>query len=900
MSVLDIDTPHGPARAHLQPADEPRGRARPRPRRRRRRRPRATSSRRPTAASTPASPSRWSSSPTAWRAASPRLPRRSSTPRGSRSSSARAATLPAAARAAAARPARASPAAPPRRPARPACSASPSRCTRPGGPEKTRLDELEAVTVPVLIVQGESRPVRHAARGPRPHGRAGQGQPQPAAATAAGACARPCATGLLSACEEGAPRGARRARARSRARAGRAGRGAPAPQQLPRRGGARYAARPGAARPHGRRRAARLRIEFERYPRRDRSRPSLGTMLAVEGGPGLLHDRQPRRTTSSSLGPLRGRRDLLLVDLRGTGRSGALDCPALRRTVDALRRRAPGAAPRSSARGATSTARARAVDDLAAVLDALGIAAGRPLRRLLRHLRRPGVRRPPPGPAALARARRRLSAARHRPGVRRPRRGDAARAAARVRAAAELRRARRGPGGGRRRGSSTGCARRPAARPRPRTPRASASRVRLDDRRRWRTICSRATANLPMYRDLLAAIRAFEARRPRAAAAAARREQARHRRPRRCARFSEALYLAVTCHDYPQLWDPGGAARRRAARSSRAAVAALPPARFAPFSPAVWTSPRLRGRDRLPALARRRARPDPPVPPARAYPAVPTLVLNGDLDNITATSRRARRRVALPALDVRGDRTTRSTSRRSATATTARRRSCGASSRTLDAGDTSCAARIAEVRVVDRFPRRAAAPRPPTARAGDRSRPRARRAAAVAAATVADAIQRWKLNYGGADRGLRGGRWSYTRRPLVRFRFRRARFARDVPVSGTRDVAARHGRRPRAPHDPGPRHLPRALERSPTARHRDARRPPRRPPPARDAARALDAQGVKWGTNVTRVVRDVLALSGKPRPKGQGAQKFLSHDESNSAALALDGGKSDQTRKRSR
>ena len=61
----------------------------------------------------------------------------------------------------------------------------------------------------------------------------------------------------------------------------------------------------------------------------------------------------------------------------------------------------------------------------------------------------------------------------------------------------------------------------------------------------------------------------------------------------------------------------------------------------------------------------------------------------------------------------------------------------------------------------------------------------ARRVAAVAAATVADAIQRWQLNSGGADRGLRGGRWSYTGERIVRFRFRRARFARDVPVSGS-------------------------------------------------------------------------------------------------------------------
>ena len=39
-----------------------------------------------------------------------------------------------------------------------ACSASRSRCTRPGSPEKTRLAELDAVDVPVLVVQGASDP----------------------------------------------------------------------------------------------------------------------------------------------------------------------------------------------------------------------------------------------------------------------------------------------------------------------------------------------------------------------------------------------------------------------------------------------------------------------------------------------------------------------------------------------------------------------------------------------------------------------------------------------------------------------------------------------------------------------------------------------------------------------
>jgi hypothetical protein len=49
---------------------------------------------------------------------------------------------------------------------------------------------------------------------------------------------------------------------------------------------------------------------------------------------------------------------------------------------------------------------------------------------------------------------------------------------------------------------------------------------------------------------------------------------------------------------------------------------------------------------------------------------------------------------------------------------------------------------------------------------------------------VADAIQRWSLNYGGSDRGLRGGRWTWSGDRVARFAFHGVRFTRDVPVHG--------------------------------------------------------------------------------------------------------------------
>ena len=181
MAVLEVDTPHGPANAHLHPADEPRaalvlghgaaGGVTPRDlvavmasrsRRGHRRARRAALPRR--------------------RATFARLRRASSTPPGRPWSStwSRASSAGCRSSSEAAPRARASPAAPPRRPALSACSASRSRCSRRAGratPAPSRLPELDAVTVPTLVVQGE-RDRFGFRRRPASHGGAGAGRPQ--------------------------------------------------------------------------------------------------------------------------------------------------------------------------------------------------------------------------------------------------------------------------------------------------------------------------------------------------------------------------------------------------------------------------------------------------------------------------------------------------------------------------------------------------------------------------------------------------------------------------------------------------------------------------------------------------------------------------------------------------
>ena len=69
-------------------------------------------------------------------------------------------------------------------------------------------------------------------------------------------------------------------------------------------------------------------VGFEYYPRSDLSQARLGTILPQEGGPGYSST-GTRDYYLEIFGALRDRRDVLIVDKRGTGLSTSIDCPAL-------------------------------------------------------------------------------------------------------------------------------------------------------------------------------------------------------------------------------------------------------------------------------------------------------------------------------------------------------------------------------------------------------------------------------------------------------------------------------------------------------------------------------------------------------------------------------------------
>jgi pimeloyl-ACP methyl ester carboxylesterase len=72
------------------------------------------------------------------------------------------------------------------------------------------------------------------------------------------------------------------------------------------------------------------RIGFAYRPRDDRAKPSLGPIFAVEGGPGYSSI-GTAITYHDLFGSLLRRHELVLVDLRGVGHSGPIDCPDIQR-----------------------------------------------------------------------------------------------------------------------------------------------------------------------------------------------------------------------------------------------------------------------------------------------------------------------------------------------------------------------------------------------------------------------------------------------------------------------------------------------------------------------------------------------------------------------------------------
>ena len=523
----------------------------------------------------------------------------------------------------------------------------------------------------------------------------------------------------------------------------------------------------------------RITVRFRVIPRSDRTRPADTPIVATEGGPGYS-------TIESGpgyrflLGPLRRTHDLILMDNRGTGGSGAIDCPRLQAGKGDYTREVGRCAERLGP-AADAYGTGAAADDLAAVLDKLGVPVvsiygdsyGTYFAQAF------AVRHPDRVNAVV------LDAAFAVDGFDAWGRTttDAIRAA-----------------------WTTVCARSstcPSADPVAelgrlaerfrRTPLVGESRdadgatqaVRMDGAA-FAQLVNDAGYGYAIYRDVFAAARALDAgdRAPMLRLAA---EDLTSVDAGPVASYSEGAYAAVACHDYPALWNlaSGFPARRAELAASRAQ---LPADAFAPFPRDVWLSSLYEhqlvyGCLRWPAPAVA----DPPAPPGVPYPTVPVLVLNGDLDVITPMSDAARAAALFPNATL--------VPVANAVHVTALADFDRCASRIVRdflrsrvVGDTGCAAKLAELHVVPAFPETVAAAPAATPAAHDASNAGDRRAGWAAAHTVADALSRWWLMYGVRGHGLRGGtfprRWRLLRPDPVTLRLRRTRFVGDLAVSG--------------------------------------------------------------------------------------------------------------------
>ena len=520
----------------------------------------------------------------------------------------------------------------------------------------------------------------------------------------------------------------------------------------------------------------RIGIRIELHPRTDRSLPSLGTIVAVQGGPG--YDTRGYRDSYLGLfGPMMRRHRLLMIDLRGTGSSDAINCPALQSYKGDYVQNA-GACGRQLGATAVDYGTRDAADDLADVLDALGIdrvdlygdsygtffgqvfAVRHPdrLKTLVLDSAYP-VEGPDPWYRDTNRA--------IRAGFRRACRRDLGCAAvggdpiARLGELANILRVHPIVGTAR---NADGVLRHVTV-----------------DVGALITFAAGAASSFDEYRELDPAVRAYlgSAHDPvpllRLAA-----ENLYFGGAGNYHGFSEGLYLATNCNDIPLPFDRNAkvATRRAEYAAGIADLHAHHADAFAPFTVNDWLSAPLSGVQPYDScmLWPRPARHNPPLPASPTYPNTPVLVLSGDLDSLTspegahqvadefpnATFVDVHNMNHIAALGDYG---------RCASDIVVRFVRSGG-----NAGDTSCAADYNEQRVVDKFPMRAA---------GLGRMSPGRRTALVAANSVADVIARWWVMYGYHGVGLRGGGFDTTGYVHAGFTLHGIRWVNDAAVSGT-------------------------------------------------------------------------------------------------------------------
>jgi pimeloyl-ACP methyl ester carboxylesterase len=518
--------------------------------------------------------------------------------------------------------------------------------------------------------------------------------------------------------------------------------------------------------------AGHIDIGFTWLPHARHDAPSAGTIVAAEGGPGYPSGAS-RDGYRALFRPLLTTYDMLLMDDRGTGRSGAIDCPSLQGGSMTLPAIARCGALLGSAAGLYGSA--EAADDLDALMERLGItkadlygdsygtffvqtfAARHPARvhRIVLDGAYPaGGLDPWYSSTTPAIAYAFDSVCRRSPQC-------AARGAAMPRIARVLERLRAGRG--------------------------------PIDAPQLAFVMDTAGLDSLVYRDLDAAVRASLERSDdvplrRLAREASDFEEAASSDPRE---ESNGLFVAASCTDNPQAYDMRlpPAPRQAQWRSVERHMAASHPQLYAPFTVAEFLNIPL-DYAYVPLCQNWPVAPDghpagQPFPFGTRMPDVATLVLTGDLDTMTTPAEGD----AAAKLFERSQRViVRNTGH--VTAIDDPWNCASAIVRTFLAQrplDTGCAARIPPTRLVDAFARTRSEVTPATLAGGSASLA-TRRNAANALAAAGDALARAQQFGTAAGSGLRGGRYSVTPTETgSRIELRGVRWTSDFPVFGSVD-----------------------------------------------------------------------------------------------------------------
>jgi pimeloyl-ACP methyl ester carboxylesterase len=257
------------------------------------------------------------------------------------------------------------------------------------------------------------------------------------------------------------------------------------------------------------------------------------------------------------------------------------------------------------------------------------------------------------------------------------------------------------------------------------------------------------------------------------------------------AELSSALFVAVSCTDYPQIYSMTSplAVRAYQGQNAIAQEQMLDPNVFAPFTidefllmPLDYSVVNLCLRWPVPAPA---YPPGQPVPAGTVFPGMPAIVLSGDLDSLTPAAQAAQAAALFPAAQhIVFENSFHVTA-------LADPYHCASSVvrnfvETLSPGDTSCASATPEVRLVPQFALASTALAPATALAGNQGTAADLQAAAAAAYTAGDALARFWVNYDKSGVGLRGGTFTYRYAgTTIEFQLSSMRWTQDVSVSGS-------------------------------------------------------------------------------------------------------------------